>query len=114
MVLISTRGSLLMRPAEPIFFHRDGYYIGRVAGATLTRDQRLDERDRKVLRAVGSGAQSKNAICAMVGGKRGDILSVINDLENRGHLRNGSPNGSLSRPEYVVTTTGSKLLEVTR
>ena len=111
LVLQSTRGSLLAKALPPIYLHRDGFHIGRIAGATLSREQMLDERDRAVLRAVRSGAQSKNAIASAVGGKKSSVLDRIDDLEARGHLRNGSPNGSQSRPHFIVTSEGARFLE---
>jgi RecA-family ATPase len=111
LVLQSTRGSLLVQAPPPIFLHRDGYYLDRVAGAPLTRDQVLDERDRAVLRAVRGGAKSKNAIATVVGGKKQSVLDRIDDLEQRGHLLNGSANGSVSRPQYVLTSIGARFLE---
>ncbi len=111
LILHSTRGSLLVEPPPPLCLHRDGFYIGRVAGASLSRDQVLDERDRDVLRAVRAGATSKNAIAAKVGGNKQAALGRIDDLESRGHLRNGSPSGSTTRPEYVLTIEGSRFLD---
>lgn len=111
LVLMSTRGSLLVQAPPPIFLHRDGYYLGRVAGASLTRDQVADKRDRAVLSAVRAGATSKNAIAAQVGGKKQAVLDRVDDLEARGHLRNGSPNGSQSHPQYVLTGDGARFLD---
>jgi RecA-family ATPase len=111
LVLQSTRGSLLVKAPAPIYLHRDGFFIGRVAGASLSREQALDERDRAVLRAVRAGHQSKNAIASTVGGNKQAALDRIDDLESRGHLRNGSANGSVSRPQYVLTSTGTRFLE---
>jgi len=111
LVLTSTRGSLLVRPPEPIYLHRDGFCIGRVAGAALTQEQILDERDREVLRAVRSGAQTKTVIATAVRGKKAAILARVDALEARGLLRNGSPNGSPSRPEYVLTSEGARFLD---
>lgn len=108
LVLTSARGSLLMKAPAPIFLHRDGFHIGRVAGAVLTRDQQLDERDREVLRAVRGGCETKNAIAARVKGKRGSVLQHIDDLESRGHIMNGSQGGSR---KYVITDSGKLLLE---
>lgn len=109
LVLQSTRGSLLVKAPEPIYLHREGFYFGRVAGATLTRDQIEDERDREVLRAVHRGAQTKSDIAAAVGGRREFALNRIDDLVGRGHL--SSPNGSATRPKYVVTVEGARFLE---
>lgn len=111
LVLTSTRGSLLVRPPDPIYLHRDGFCIGRVAGAALTHDQILDERDREVLRAVRCGAQTKNAIAAAAKGKKAAVLDRVDDLEARGFLRNGFPNGSRLRPEYVLTSEGARFLD---
>jgi len=108
LVLISTRGSLLVKAPEPMFLHRDGFYIGRVAGAVLTRDQQLDDRDREVLRAIRAGAQSKRQIEASVKGKSTTIYRHIDDLELRRHIENVSPNASC---KYVVTDSGLRLLE---
>lgn len=111
LVLLSTRGSLLMKPPEPVFLHRKGYFIGRVAGAVKTTAQQIDERDRKVLQAVRDGHQSKNAIVAAIGGKKQLVLSRINELETRGHLINSSPNGSQTRPVFQLSASGSRFLE---
>ena len=108
LVLISTRGSLLMRPMEPIFLHRDGFYVGRVAGASLSRAQQEDKKDRDVLEAVRAGADSKNQIVLRVGGKRTAILARVDDLQSRGHLRSGSQSGS---SKYVVSASGAVFLE---
>ena len=107
LVLLSTRGSLLMKPIDPIFLHRDGFFIGRVSGASLSRYQQEDKKDREVLRAVSTGAQSKNAIATVVVGKKTAILARVDDLESRGHLRNGSQSGS---PKYVLTASGSTFM----
>jgi RecA-family ATPase len=112
LVLMSTRGSLLMRPAEPIFLHRDNYFIGRIAGATLTREQQEDEKDREVVRAVRGGARSKNAINAVVTGKKTNINARIDNLVRRGHLIEGGSQSS--SPGYVVSASGARLLEPTR
>ena len=107
LVLQSTRGSLLVKAQPPIYLHRDGFYIGRVAGASLSYDQVLDKRDRAVLLAVRSGAQSKNAIAARVGGNKTAVLACVDDLEARGYIRNGS----VSRPQFILTTEGARFLE---
>ncbi len=111
LVLQSTRGSLLVKAAPPIFLHRDGFYLGAVQGQPLTFDQVLDSRDRAVLSAVRSGHQSKNAIAAHVGGKKTSVLARIDDLEIRGHISNSSPNGSQTRPIFTLTSSGSKFLD---
>jgi len=111
LVLTSTRGSLLVRAPEPIYLHRDGFFIGRVAGASLTRDQILDERDRKVLRAVRSGAQTKNEIARTVGGNKQAVLSAVDALGARGLLRDGSEGGSSVHPKFMVTAEGARFLD---
>jgi len=112
LVLLSTRGSLLMKPAEPIFLHRHDYFIGRVAGAVMTKDQQVDERDRKILRAIRRGAQTKTAIALVVGGKKSVVIDRVDDLEARGLIRNErSQSGSRIKAEFVVTTAGSAFLE---
>ena len=110
LVLQSTRGSLLVKAPPPIFMHRDGFSVARIAGTTLSPAQVLDERDRVVLRAVRGGHQSKNSIASAIGGKKTSVLARIDDLESRGHLLNGSPNGSVARPQYVLTASGAKFL----
>ena len=109
LVLVSTRGSLLMKPIEPIFLHRDGFHIGRVEGATLTRDQREDEKDRAILRAVRGGADTKNAVFAIVRGKRAETLMRVDELMARGHI--GTQIGTR---KFAVSPTGSQLLEPSR
>ena len=111
LVLQSTRGSLLVKAPPPIFMYRDGFFVGRVAGSSLSVAQVLDEKDRAVLRAVRAGHQSKNSIASMVSGKRASVLDRVNDLEARGHIRNGSPDGSPTRPKYVLTADGAKFLD---
>jgi RecA-family ATPase len=112
LVLLSTRGSLLMKSAEPIFLHRDGYYIERVAGAVLSKDQQADERDRDVLRAVRHGAQTKTTIARAVKSKKSAALARVDDLELRGLLANSSPSGSHNHPRYTLTQAGVRFLEI--
>ncbi len=112
-VLLSTRGNIRMKAAAPIFLYRDEYLFGAIAGDTLTAEQVLDARDRSILLAVRRGAQSKTAIAKDVGGKRTNVLRAIDDLEVRGYLSNSSPTGSLSNPVFVLTSDGSRYLEVT-
>ena len=114
LVLQSTRGSLLVKAAPPIFLHRDGFYLGMVEGATLTVDQVLDERDRAVLRAVRAGHSTKNAIASIVRGNKTAVLHCVDDLVTRGHITNGSENGSKTRPVFVLTSTGAKFLEASQ
>ena len=111
LVLQSTRGSLLVKAPPPIFLHRDGFFVSRIAGASLSVAQVLDEKDRAVLRAVRSGHQSKNSIACTVGGKKASVLERVDDLKARGHLRNGSPDGSPTRPKYILTADGAKFLD---
>jgi len=108
-VLISTRGSLLMKPCAPIFLYRDEYRIERIAGASLTRDQQEDDKDRAVLRAIRSGATSKNDVFRIVKGKKATVLDRIDDLIARGHITAGG-SGSGSRG-LAITATGARLLE---
>ncbi len=111
LVLTSTRGSLLVRAPAPIFLHRDGFHIGRVAGATLSVNQQADEKVRAVLRAVRRGAQTKNAIAAAVRGNKAAALTLIDDLIDRGLLRDGSENSSGNRPKLIVTGEGSRFVD---
>jgi len=111
LVLTPTRGSLLVRASGPVYMHRDGFYIGRIAGAPLTRDQQEDERDRAVLRAVRQGPDggaSKNQIAAFVKGRRTAALERIDALELRGLLLRTGPSGS---PKFIVSGTGSSFLD---
>lgn len=108
LVLTSTRGSLLVRPPEPMFLHRDGYYFGRVAGAVLSKSQQVDEKDRAVLRAVRQGSQTKNAIAAVIRGNRKAALDRVGELEGRGLLQRGSESGSA---KFVLTGSGARFLE---
>jgi len=113
LVLMSTRGSILVKKPAPMFLCRDGYAITRIAGRSLTKDQQADERDRAVLRAVRNGATTKNKIACVVKGKRMAALARIDDLEGRGHLilapaESGSRSGS---QKYMVTGTGAKFLD---
>lgn len=111
LVLTSTRGSLLVRAPEPVFLHRDGFHIGRVAGAALSINQQADEKARAVIRAVRRGAQTKNAIAAAVRGNKSAALSLIDELIDRGLLRDGSENGSGNRPKLIVTGDGSRFVD---
>jgi RecA-family ATPase len=108
LVLTSTRGSLLARPPAPMYLYRDGYLLGRVAGSLRTMDQLADEKDRAILCAVRQGAQTKNAIYAVVKGKKAATLMRIDELEGRGHLVRSSQSGS---PLLMVSTTGARFLE---
>jgi RecA-family ATPase len=113
LVLTSTRGSLLVRAPAPMYLHRDGFYVGRVAGALLSREQQADNKDRAILEAVRAGNNSsKNKIAKAVGGNRNDVLRRIDDLVSRRHLgQGGSASGSSSTTEFIVTATGAKLLD---
>lgn len=111
-VLTSTRGSLLMRPAPPIFFYRREFFLDRIAGAVLTRDQQADEADRKVLRAIRRGAQTKNAIVGVVGGRKSAAIDRVDDLEARRLIENRrSHSGARIKAAYVVTALGGQHLE---
>lgn len=107
LVLTSTRGSLLVRAPDPIYLHRDGFFIGCIAGAVRTWDQMADEKDRAILRAVRQGAQTKNAIYAVVRGKKTATLERIDALEGRGHLTRSSQTGS---PRLMVSGTAPAFL----
>lgn len=106
-VITSTRGSLLVRPPQPIFLHRDGYYIGRVAGAIMTKDQQADEKDRKILRAVATGKQTKSDVYSVVKGKKTLVFESIDDLVARGHL---TDSGSRSGSRLMLTASGTRLM----
>lgn len=86
LVLRATRGSLLVKPMQPIFLCRDGHLIKRIAGQPLTKDQQLESRDRKILDAVLTGAQSKNDICKAVGGKKQTLIRAVDSLIAGGML----------------------------
>ena len=107
-MLTSTRGSLLVKPPEPIYLHRDGFYVGRIEGAVLTADQVADEKDRAILRAVRGGAQSANTVAATVKGNRPAALARVGDLERRGLLQRGTGSGT---GKLMVSPAGSKFLE---
>lgn len=112
LVLTSTRGSLLVRAPAPIYLHREGFYIGRVAGAALTLDQQADEKDRAILRAVRSGATTKTAVAGLVRGKKTQVLDRIDVLLSRQLLSNqSSQSGSRAKAELMVTAAGSRLLD---
>ena len=108
LVLTSTRGSLLMRAPPPIFLHRDGFLLGRIAGASRTADQIADEEDRAILAAVRAGAQTKNAIAAAVRRKRDRVLRQVDDLLFRGLLTSGSQTGS---GKLTVSASGAAFLD---
>jgi RecA-family ATPase len=108
LVLTSTRGSLLVRAPEPMFLHRDGYCIERVAGAVLTSDQQADDRDRAVLRAVRDGRQTKTEIAAVVRGRKADTLTRVDALISRGLLTIGNQSGT---GKLLVTGRGAAFLD---
>ena len=68
----------------------------------------IDRTDRAILRAVRQGAQTKNAIYAVVKGKKAATLLRIDELEGRGHLVRSSQSGS---PLLMVSNSGSRFLE---
>jgi len=109
LVLTSTRGSLLVKPPAPLYLYRDGFHIGHIAGAVLTREQQLDERDREVLRAIRDGCQSKRAILHRVGGKAADQSARIDNLEARGLI--ASQSASRSKLAFIVTAEGASWLD---
>ncbi len=112
LVLTSTRGSLLVIPAEPIFLHRDGFHIGRVAGRSLSKDQQRDQRDRNILAAVRAGAQSKNAIAKVVTGKKAALIAAVDGLLARGLLVIDGATGSRSGSQkLMVSAPGGKVLD---
>lgn len=108
LVLTSTRGSLLMRAPPPIFLHRDGFLLGRIAGASLTADQIADEEDRAILAAVRAGAQTKTAIAAAARRNKAKTLRQVDDLIFRGLLSPGSDGGS---GKLMVSSAGAAFLD---
>jgi AAA domain len=112
LVLTPTRGSLLRRAGDPTFLHRDGFYIGHVAGAQLTRDEQEDKRDRAILAAVGGGAQSANAVAAVVRGSRPAALQRVADLEGRGLLQRSGTEGGPGK--LMLSSAGARVLEAAR
>lgn len=112
LVLRSTRGSLLVRPPEPMYLSRSDWYLTRIRGRVLTVAQQLDALDRKVLQAVRDGAQSKTRVLAKIGGKRNRVFALVDKLVERGLLvlgdRTGSRGGSLP---LMVSAAGAKLLD---
>lgn len=112
LVLRSTRGSLLVKAAAPIFLHRDEYHIAAIAGKSLTRDQQLDKRDREIIAAVRSGAQSKNAINAVVTGQKVSINKAVDELLRRDLLTLNTVTGSRSGSQnLMVSAKGAKVLD---
>jgi RecA-family ATPase len=112
LVLSSTRGSLLVKAPAPLYLHRDGYYFGHIAGATMSAEQQADNKDRKILQAVRGGATTKTRVCAVVGGRKKEQLDRIDALIGRGHLHDGgSQTGSGSKASLVVSTSGARLLD---
>lgn len=108
LVLTSTRGSLLMRAPPPIFLHRDGFLLGRIAGASRTAGQIADEEDRAILAAVRAGAQTKSAIAVAVRRNKTKVLRQVDDLLFRGLLLSGSANGS---GKLTVSGSGAAFLD---
>jgi RecA-family ATPase len=109
LVLTPSRGSLLCKAGDPVFLHRDGFYLGHVAGVVLTRDAQEDKKDRAILAAVQRGAQTKNAIAAAVRGNRTRALARVDDLEGRGLLqRSGSESGS---GKLMLSSAGARFME---
>ena len=111
LVLTSTRGSLLVKAPEPMFLCREGFKVIRIAGATLTREQLHDKKDRQVLQAVRDGCGTKNEIHARIGGRRIEVLSRIDDLVQRGHITTVPPSGSAKWPRMVVSDSGGRFLQ---
>lgn len=109
LVLTPTRGSLLAKASDPVFMHRDGFYIGHVAGKKLSRDEQEDRKDRAILAAVRSGAQTKNAIASAVKSNRRAVLARVDEVEGRGLLqRSGSESGS---GKLMLSTAGAHFLD---
>jgi RecA-family ATPase len=112
LVLRSTRGSLLVKPLEPIFLHRNGFHLGAIAGKSLTRAQQLDKRDREILSAVRDGAQSKNAVAEAVKGKKQSLLEAVDDLLRQGLLMFNADAGSRrGSQKLMLSGAGAKLLD---
>ena len=108
LVLHSTRGSLLVRPPPPTYLFRDGYRFGVIEGAPLTKDQAQDNLDREIIQAVADGRQSGTAIRAALACSKDKALTLVANLERRGHIKN---TGTASRPHYVVSESGRRLLD---
>lgn len=112
LVLRSTRGSLLVKAPEPIFLYRRGFYIGVVAGKSMTRDQQLDKRDREILAAVRDGAQSKNAVAFAVKGKKLALNNSVDDLLQRQLLVLDASTGLRGGSQkLMVSASGVKVLD---
>ena len=95
-----------------MFLHRDGYLVGRIAGRSLSRDQQLDRRDREILAAVRTGAQSKNEIGATVTGRKTSVNDAVDDLVRRGLLAFDTSSGSRGGSQkLVLSTSGAKVLD---
>lgn len=112
LVLRPTRGSLLVKAAEPVFMVRNGHRMEAIAGQSLTAAQQLDKRDREILAAVRGGAQTKNAINAAVTGKKSAVNHAVDDLLGRGLLVPDEAGGSRGGSQkLMVSATGAKALE---
>lgn len=109
LVLTSTRGSLTMQPPQPLYLYRDSYFLGHIEGAVMSRDQQEDERDRAILRAVREGARSKNAVYAVVKGRKTASNERVDALLGRGLLVvSGSQGGS---PLLTLSGEGARFLD---
>lgn len=113
MVLMSTRGSLRVKAPPPIYMIRNDYDIRPISGSLMTKDQQADKRDCEILQAVRKGAQTKQAIEAVVRGRATDTRQRVGDLLQRGHLIYSEPSesGRQTRPRLIVSASGGRLLD---
>lgn len=86
LVLTSTRGSLLVKAPPPMFLFRDGFEMGRLSGVEFTAEQQEVAGAGPIMRAVASGAKTKNAIYEIVKGRKAVVLKRVDDLVAEGHL----------------------------
>jgi hypothetical protein len=85
--LVDTRGSLLRRTIDPVYIMRDGYRFTTLETSKKTPAQRNMEKFKQVAKIIkDKGPQSRNALFAVLKGKKQDFLEMINGWQNDGLL----------------------------
>jgi AAA domain len=85
--LVDTRGSLLRRTIDPVYIMRDGYRFTTLETSKKTPAQRNMEKFKQVAKIIkDKGPQSRNALFAVLKGKKQEFLEMINGWQNDGLL----------------------------
>ncbi len=85
--LVDTRGSLLRRTIDPVYIMRDGYRFTTLETSKKTPAQRTLEKFKQVAKIIkDKGPQSRNALFAVLKGKKQEFLEMINGWQNDGLL----------------------------